>query len=97
VRRVIRNLLPPDGVTPAPDEEVLCRGVWSFTVQYYTGTVWQPTWDSTEEDDTLPAAAQITLQIQRAAAGGELKTVTFPAMIAMSCSTAAQDPNLPPD
>jgi prepilin-type N-terminal cleavage/methylation domain-containing protein len=93
VRRVGRNLLSEQQIQP--DEEVLCRGVDSFSLQYSTGSVWQDTWDSTQEDNTLPAAVQITLVLARPTGNGSAtKTISFVRVIPMSCSTAALDPNV---
>ena len=65
VRRVSGNLLADQGVTP--DEETVCRNVAGFTLRYYTGSDWQDTWDSTQEDNTVPTAVEVTLQLQAAA------------------------------
>ena len=63
VRRVWRNLLAQ--VEEEPQEEILCRGVRSFTVSFYDGITWQPEWDSTLLGDTLPLAVEINLEIDR--------------------------------
>lgn len=63
VRRVTSNLLA--SVQVEPDEEVLCRNVGAFDVEYWDGTVWVPTWDSSQYDDTLPAAVRITIELDR--------------------------------
>jgi type II secretion system protein J len=89
VRRVTRNLLAQNPETP--DEEVLCRGVYSFAMQYYTGSEWQPTWDSTQEDNTIPAAVQVTLQLQRPTNTGGTAIQTYTRIFNLSCSTAATD------
>lgn len=62
VRRVNRNLLASTQVMP--EEEVLCRGVRSFAVQYFDGTYWQTEWDSTTVGDVLPMAVQIELEME---------------------------------
>jgi type II secretion system protein J len=61
VRKVTRNLLSSTQETP--DEEILCRGVQSFAVQYFDGSQWQTSWDSTQQNNTLPVAVQLTLQL----------------------------------
>jgi general secretion pathway protein J len=61
VRYVWRNLLGTEDETP--DQEILCSGVRSFSLQYYDGTQWQPDWDSTTVNNALPTAVQITLQM----------------------------------
>jgi len=94
VRRITRDLLPPNGLnTEAPTTEVLCHGVWSFSLQYFTGTTWETSWDSEDYDNTLPAAIQVTLQIQRPS-GKQMQTLTYTNIFPISCSTAAQDTNI---
>jgi type II secretion system protein J len=92
VRRVIRNLLSQTQVNP--DEEVLCRGVSSFTLQYSTGSQWNTTWDSTQEDNTIPAAVQVTLELQRADTKGVMQTMRYTRVFALGCSTASTDPTV---
>ncbi len=62
VRRITNNLLSPQEIQP--QEEILCRNVRSFGIQYYDGTQWYPEWDSTQMGDILPVAVQVDLQIQ---------------------------------
>ncbi len=93
VRRVSRNLLSEQQVEP--DVEVLCRGVSSFSIQYSTGSEWVDSWDSTQEDNDLPAAVQITLELDRPnATGTQTETHTYTRIIAIPSSTAALDPNV---
>ena len=61
VRRVTRNLLT--NVQQAEQEEILCRNVRAFSVQYFDGTTWQTDWDSSQLGDVLPSAVQITIDI----------------------------------
>jgi len=61
VRRIQRNLLAQ--TQPPPEEEILCRDVRSFSLRYWDGTAWQETWDSTQQNDTLPLAVGVTIQI----------------------------------
>jgi hypothetical protein len=65
LRRITSNLLSPQEVTP--DEEILCRNVRSFALQYYDGTQWYQEWDSTQMGDLLPVAVQVDLLIQTGA------------------------------
>jgi type II secretion system protein J len=58
VRAVTRNLLPVQ--TPETDEQVLLTGVSTAEFDYYDGTQWDQTWDSTQTS-TLPAAIRFTL------------------------------------
>jgi hypothetical protein len=64
VRYVTTNLLAPRTVEPT--REVLCRGVFAFTLRYFDGSEWLDTWDSTVEDNALPCAIEITLQLEDA-------------------------------
>ena len=64
-RRVLGNLLSP--VVVDPDDEILCRGVASFNLRYYDGTQWWTTWDSTTENDSLPVAVEVTIELEPAA------------------------------
>ena len=89
MRRVIRNLLSETQVNP--DEEILCRGVNSFTLAYSTGSQWQQTWDSTQEDNTIPAAVQVALELQRPDSKGVMQTIRYTRVFALSCSTASTD------
>jgi type II secretion system protein J len=61
VRLVTTNLQAPK--TPEPGREVLCRGVYAFNLRYFDGSVWLDAWDSTVEDNTLPLAIEVTLQL----------------------------------
>ena len=61
VRRVTRNLLSQQQVTP--DDEIICRRVASFNVRYYDGSNWQDTWDSTQQNNELPAAVEVTMSL----------------------------------
>jgi type II secretory pathway pseudopilin PulG len=92
VRRVTRNLLSLNDAA-TPDPEFVCGHVNSFTVQYFNGTDWEPTWDSTAEDNTLPVAVQVTLNIDRAdsAAAGGVQTFSYTRIFPLPCSTAQFD------
>jgi len=46
--------------------EVLCRGVFGFNLRYFNGSEWLDTWDSTVENNTLPCAIEVTLQLDDA-------------------------------
>jgi type II secretion system protein J len=96
VRRVKRNLLSQTTVTP--DTEVICRNVGNFTCQYYDGSEWLQSWDSTAEDNTLPVAVQVTLELQRPTPNGKgTRTFKFTRIIPISCSTAAFDAQVNPN
>ena len=88
VRRVTRNLLAQ--VEPEPVEEVLCRNVAGFNLRFYDGEEWQPTWDSQQLGDTLPAAVEVTLTLKRVdARNGVEKTYRFTRVFVPSCAAPA--------
>lgn len=98
VRKVIRNLLSQQ--TMNPDVEVICRGVSQFGLQYYDGSEWLDTWDSTHEDNTLPVAVQVTLAMdppKTTAPGAQaVQPQTYVSIIPLPCSTAATDTTVNP-
>jgi type II secretion system protein J len=60
VRAVTRNLLPAQ--TPTTDERVLLDGVANAQFDYYDGTEWTDSWDSTTSY-TLPSAIRFSLYL----------------------------------
>jgi type II secretion system protein J len=92
-RKVIRDLLSDQA--PNPDVEVLCRGIGGFSLSYFDGTNWTSTWDSTEEDNTLPAAVQVTLTLDRPNGPTHdpdgSRSFRFSRVFQLPCSTAAFD------
>lgn len=93
VRRVTANLLSSTTVTP--DEEILCRNVAGFSLRYFDGSQWNDSWDSTQEDNTIPAAVEVTIQLTRPSAlGVPEKIPPFVRVYQLPCSTAAQDTNV---
>jgi prepilin-type N-terminal cleavage/methylation domain-containing protein len=85
VRRVTTNLL--SNVTPEPYEEVLCRGVRAVNVRYFDGLIWQDNWDSTQYDNNIPSAVEVTIELERAGVDGQVKVMRFPRVFLLSCST----------
>ena len=61
VRRVNRTLLAP--LLETPVDQVLCRNVRSLSFQVYDGTQWVNAWDAGTQNNALPVAVQITLEI----------------------------------
>jgi len=61
LRRVTWNLLSTRALQA--EEEVLCRDVRSFDVKYFDGVDWFDYWDSTLQDNTLPLAVQVSLEL----------------------------------
>ena len=62
VRYVTTNLLAPRTVEPT--REVLCRGVFALNLRYFDGSEWLDNWDSTVENNALPCAIEVTLQLE---------------------------------
>ncbi len=60
-RLMTKNLLSPS--TVEPEEEVICRGLAGFDIQYFDGSSWLENWDSSSNDQTLPWGVQVTLTI----------------------------------
>jgi prepilin-type N-terminal cleavage/methylation domain-containing protein len=100
VRRTFNNLLSPTAPSPgtpanisvAPgdyDEEILCRNVSVLNLQYFDGTQWQPTWDSTQYNNALPLAVMLTLTVGTSEkdASGQPKMLTFTRIFQFPCST----------
>ncbi len=93
VRKITRDLVTQP--SPNPDVEVLCRGVTGFSLRYYDGTQWDTTWDSTAEDNTLPAAVEVTVSLDRPN-GNTInrdgsRSFKYVRVIPIACSTAAFD------
>ena len=87
LRRCIRNLLSQ--IQATPDEEVLCRGVTGLHFQYYTGQEWVDSWDSTQEQNLMPSAVQVTLELERPGAGRQMQKIRFARVFPISCSTVS--------
>jgi len=86
VRRVETNLLGDNDPTTFPSglpTEVIVANVESVDFEYYDGTNWTSTWDSTSVDQ-LPFAARMTLSIAADASGQPAHTITRYA--AMQCA-----------
>lgn len=62
VRRITTNLLAP--TVPQPAQEIVCRGVRTFTLRYFDGANWQDNWDSGAQGNILPAAVEVTMEFQ---------------------------------
>jgi type II secretion system protein J len=98
IRRVTRNLLSLNN-TANPDPEPICNHVNSLTIQYYDGSEWLTTWDSTAEDNTIPTAVQVTLNLDHAdaLAPGGMTTYSYTRIYPVPCSTAVFDPSVNPN
>jgi len=60
-RLTTKNILSPTPVDP--EEEVIGRDIRGFDLQYYDGTTWLDSWDSSEHDSTLPWGVRVTIAI----------------------------------
>jgi type II secretion system protein J len=96
VRKCARNLSVEVSPPPA-DEEVLCRDVDSFAIQYFDGTNWNDSWDSTQmTPNELPVAVQVTIVLDRTppAPGSPRRLMKFTRTFQLSASTAAEDADI---
>ncbi len=97
VRRVIRNLLTT--TPPSPDTEVICRNIAGFNVQYYDGTEWLDTWDSSAQINqttgaqTLPTAVSVTLELDRPMATGQGTQAYRYSRVFLLANSTAQPPS----
>lgn len=85
VRNITTNLLAP--VQPDPVQEVICRNVQSFTVSYFDGTSWYDAWDSTQYNNTLPLAVELT--IVQASPGNPDEERQIVRQVVLPCGVAA--------
>jgi type II secretory pathway pseudopilin PulG len=85
VRRVTRNLLST--VDPVAEETIICRHAASFDVAFYDGSGWLTEWDSTQNDNQLPVAIHIMLQVQRQPHAGSSSTDSSTTITSSSTST----------
>ena len=93
LRRVNLNLLAT--TVEDPPEEVLCRGVRSFDLQYFDGTDWQDTWDSGAQGNALPLAVQVALELvaQDGTSGSEGGYWLF-RVLQIPCSSSTSGPQI---
>jgi prepilin-type N-terminal cleavage/methylation domain-containing protein len=97
VRLTTRDLLDDDPINDVtPDEEIVCRGVVEFACQYYDGEDWYDTWDSTENNNDLPAAVQVTLALLRPTAQDPDRVLTFSRVFTLPCSGVTFDSSINP-
>jgi prepilin-type N-terminal cleavage/methylation domain-containing protein len=88
VRRVKNNLVTRVE-TDQTHDEVLCRHVVGFGLRYYDGLTWRDTWDSSQEENRLPQAVEVTLDIQRPTTAGQAEQlpVRQSRIIRLPCAT----------
>src|SRR5205814_1834781 len=92
VRRITKNLLAL--TQEDPEEEVLCRGVRSLTIRYFDGSNWAEDWDSTQENNVLPQAVELTLELQAdpsLPASQQQATSLITRTIPLACAKPATD------
>ena len=88
LRRVTWNLLSTR--TLEAEEEVLCRDVRSFDVKYFDGVDWLDYWDSGLQDNTLPLAVQVSLELIDPNRGGQdVKGQWVTRVFRLPCSSLA--------
>lgn len=83
VRRVTRNLLAPRAVEP--EDEILCRGIASFTARYFDGSVWTDTWDSTQLSNALPLLVELSIVLQQGQGGLQAGYPRFTRICSLAC------------
>jgi prepilin-type N-terminal cleavage/methylation domain-containing protein len=88
VCKVYNNLLSQ--VSEDPDVEVICRGVAGFNLRYWDPVVgeWEDTWDCSQYSNGLPAAIEVTLQLQRPDATGQMQVISFQRVVSVHCAVA---------
>jgi prepilin-type N-terminal cleavage/methylation domain-containing protein len=62
VRRFAASL--PSPMPPPMAEEIICRHVELLHLRYFNGVTWQDEWDSSVQDESIPAAVEVTLEIR---------------------------------
>jgi prepilin-type N-terminal cleavage/methylation domain-containing protein len=89
VRKSYSNLLPM--TVEDPDTEVICRGVYGFNLRYYdpVNQVWQDSWDCSLYNNQLPAAIEITLQLERPLLDGGTRIISFTRVVQMPVAVAS--------
>ncbi len=60
VRAITRNLLPLD--EEEPEEQLLLEGVSSLAIEYFDGTDWTDSWDSTLMGNQCPPAVSMLIE-----------------------------------
>ena len=93
VRRVTSNLLTTTVIDP--EDEIICRHVVGFTLRYYDGYSWLESWDSTQLNNELPAAVEVTIQLELKpdAYTGNQTSRSYARVFAIPCSTVIANSN----
>lgn len=82
-RQVIRDVLAGD--SSSPEEEILARNITGFSVSYFDGTQWTDSWDSTQQNNALPLAAELTVEVKAPTANDPEHRYKLTRMVAFSC------------
>lgn len=85
-RYVTTNLLST--MPQEPKAQIISRKVRSFTLRYFDGSDWQESWDSTQLENTLPRAVELTIELQ-GTTQQEVRTISRVLAVACGNSTPA--------
>lgn len=94
VRRLTSNLLAAQ--IPEPRTETICRGVRSFELRYFDGLNWTDAWDSTAQDNIMPRAVEVTIELNSPAVGGGVRdgaNYRLSRVVLVACGQGVLDPN----
>ena len=97
VQKVQRNLLPAAAADPA--DEIIATKVTAFSVRYYDGSDWATEWDSTQLNNTLPVAVEVTITVQPTPADPPYtlaRTIAIPCGVNVNNSTPTSAGFSPP-
>lgn len=88
LRRVYGNLLAT--VEPLPYDEIICRGLVGMNLRYFDGYSWLDSWDSTQNENAIPSAVEVTLEFRQP---GNLQTqggvIRYQRVFLLSTSTVS--------
>ena len=91
VRRIDRNLLSERPVEPEP--QVLLTGLTGLVFRYYDGSGWADSWDSTQNNNGLPLAIEVTVEVPQETrldpVTGEPQPYAFTQFIPISAASEA--------
>jgi prepilin-type N-terminal cleavage/methylation domain-containing protein len=89
VRRVETNVLAE--IQREPVEEVLADNIRGFAVRYFDGSQWLTAWDSTEMEDTLPFAVEVTIELDRSNPMAGERPYRMTRVIPISCGVYPEE------
>ncbi len=94
VRRVIHNLLSQ--YEPPSDDEIVLRGLGGFDLQFWDGALatWVPTWDASQQNNSVPMAIQVSLDLDRPQmidGQQQIATRRFVRVVQLPCAIPAQN------